>query len=52
MNYSKENNKDFIFKILLMFLLDVRAERVSNKVMLKVIKFFEKKEYDHKTTKK
>ena len=43
MNYTKQQNKDFVFKLIFKLLLDILAERKTNKEVLKIIKFLEKK---------
>lgn len=41
MNYSKEENRDFALQLLLKWAVEVRADRVSNKILLKIIKLLE-----------
>lgn len=44
MSYSKESNRDFALKLLLMTALDVRADRKTNKELLEIIKVLSKEE--------
>jgi hypothetical protein len=44
MNYSKKDNQDFALKLLLMWALRVRGDRVDNKMLLKIIKLLETNE--------
>ncbi len=39
---TKKQNQDFALKLLLMWAVDVRAERVDNKKLLEIIKLLEK----------
>lgn len=42
MPYSKKENEDFALKLLLMWALDVKQERVDNKKLLEIIKILER----------
>ena len=43
MAYSKEQNREFALKLLLMRALEVRGDRVTNKKLLEIIKALEYK---------
>ena len=44
MNYTKQQNKEFALKLLLMWALKVNGDRVENKMLTKIIKLLEDKQ--------
>ena len=43
MNYTKQQNKEFALKLLLMWALKVNGNRVENRILVKIIKLLEAK---------
>lgn len=41
MNYKKQENRDFALKLLLLWALKVRGDKIENKMLLKIIKLLE-----------